>query len=132
MKRSNPNRREAWNQRRNRKRLERHRELKRRSANRGSGFQFERELAERRAALADRRWAREEFRRLVLIRAGHRCERCSSAWELQAHHFLPKSRGGPDLPENGICLCAKCHRGVHDHTVEDWASWIDSRKAGAA
>ena len=79
-------------------------------------------------AIATRRW----FRTAVLEAAGYECQRCGSLFDLEAHHFLPKSRGGEDDPANGICLCHSCHRGVHDHTVDDWDRWIDSRRRRAA
>ena len=68
----------------------------------------------------------------VLEAADYECQRCSGLYDLEAHHYLPKSRGGPDEPSNGICLCRKCHRGVHDHTLHDWFCWIDTRKGRAA
>lgn len=88
------------------------------------------------------------FRERVLEAAGFRCERCEiqcrserddhTRPRIEAHHYLPRSRGGGDSPvRNGIALCASwgtrkgCHEHVHDHTVSDWALWIESSEAPA-
>lgn len=90
-----------------------------------------------------RQRAQEKFRELTLEAADYRCERCEiqcgrsqDDWQLppiEAHHYLPRSRGGGDSPaRNGIALCATrgtrkgCHQHVHDHTIDDWPHWIDS------
>lgn len=65
-----------------------------------------------------------EFRREVLLRAGHQCECCGGRADLHAHHRLPKSRGGSNNPSNGACLCFRCHREAHDH-IGSWRRWID-------
>lgn len=88
----------------------------------------------RRAALAQRgaralRQAKAEacFRRAVLCRAGGACERCGRRdQKLQAHHLLPRSRGGKHEAKNGAALCRPCHSAVHDHLAEDWRKWVRS------
>lgn len=50
------------------------------------------------------------------------CERCGARGAVEKHHMVPRSRGGHDGPMADLCL--SCHRGVHDHTVEDWKDWI--------
>jgi predicted restriction endonuclease len=71
------------------------------------------------------------FRAIVLEAAGYQCERCGFAPRdsgmLEAHHRLPKSRGGTNVLANGACLCRACHRGAHDHTIDDWRDWIVRR-----
>lgn len=67
--------------------------------------------------------ALRSFRKAVLERAGRRCERCGSDRMLHAHHILPRSLGGTHDPENGACLCWRCHRLVHDGQVENYARW---------
>jgi len=64
---------------------------------------------------------RQAFSKAVLERGS--CERCGSRRMLHAHHILPVSRGGRHSPENGACLCFRCHRAVTDHTCEDWDQW---------
>jgi len=56
------------------------------------------------------------FREKVLWRDGYKCQRpkCKSKTMLQAHHIIPKSRGGSNTPSNGITLCEECHLGLHD------------------
>ena len=66
-----------------------------------------------------------EFSRAVLERANHLCERCFSGHGLHAHHRLPKSRGGTNEPENGVCFCWRCHDLCHSHAVFDRDEWID-------
>ncbi len=74
-----------------------------------------------------------EFRRAVLERADGRCERCGERCvpeALEAHHKLPRSRGGQDTLENGFALCGGpggCHALVHDHLVPDWRDWLLTR-----
>lgn len=87
-------------------------------------------LARRGARAARRAEALEAFRRAVLARAGGRCERCGAQpgsrplERLEAHHLLPRARGGSDDPSNGAALCGACHRAVHEHRAADWASWL--------
>jgi len=56
-----------------------------------------------------------------------RCERCDLFTRLDAHHRLPRSRGGEDTAENRAWLCSGvdgCHSQVHDHRARDWRKWI--------
>lgn len=72
-------------------------------------------LAERPAYLAAREVAME--------RAGERCEvvrfdvRCGHR-AVHAHHVLPRSSGGKDVPENLLACCEGCHQWVHAHPAE--------------
>ena len=52
-----------------------------------------------------------------------RCERCLKRRNVEAHHVLPRSRGGPHTTDNRHWLCFLCHSGVHDHTATDWKEW---------
>ena len=92
------------------------------------GRAMQREGYLRRVGTRMRRRHRERwvFRVLVLQRAGGVCERCEAVdgRKLYAHHLLPRSRGGPDDPDNGAALCRRCHSAVHDHTATDWKDWI--------
>lgn len=51
------------------------------------------------------------LRRRVIRRAGGQCEythqgrRCSSRFQLEADHVIPKAKGGSDNLENLRCLC---------------------------
>lgn len=56
-----------------------------------------------------------QWREAVLMRDGKKCRRCGSPEELHAHHILrwvdvPEARL---LIENGLTLCAGCHRHAH-------------------
>ena len=52
-------------------------------------------------------------------REGHRCQICSDYQGkkydsgvivvVQAHHIIPKSKGGTNMPDNLITLCDFCH-----------------------
>ena len=50
------------------------------------------------------------------------CERCSAQGVVEKHHMILRSRGGHRGPI--ATLCCPCHRGVHEHSIEDWADWI--------
>lgn len=60
--------------------------------------------------------------RAVMERAGWKCEcvdldteeRCPN-WQVQAHHILPRSRGGKDTVENLLVVCARHHLWIHAH-----------------
>lgn len=56
------------------------------------------------------------WRIAVFIRDNHCCQRCDSRRDLRAHHIYPWA-DYPDLRwtvENGITLCATCHKMLHD------------------
>lgn len=56
-------------------------------------------------------WRYRAWRRAVLNRDGHQCQRCGSKSDLHAHHIQRWSKR-PDLRfevANGITLCASCH-----------------------
>ena len=42
------------------------------------------------------------------------CAACGSTEDLNYHHLVPRFRGGEDVPENIIVLCAACHHKLHD------------------
>lgn len=66
------------------------------------------------------------FRAVVLARAKSRCQRCNTKVDprsLEAHHLLPRARGGSHDPENGAALCRDCHRAVHSG-ASDAAAWL--------
>jgi len=52
------------------------------------------------------------FARLVIER-DEVCQICGASSNLQAHHIIPISKGGSDIPENGIALCSACHADQH-------------------
>jgi 5-methylcytosine-specific restriction endonuclease McrA len=74
------------------------------------------------------------FRLAVLEAAGYRCQRCGvpdRRRRIEAHHILPRSRGGKHTKENGAALCGGprgCHALVHRHEVDDWRAWIETRR----
>jgi 5-methylcytosine-specific restriction endonuclease McrA len=71
----------------------------------------------------------QAFRAAVLAAAGHRCERCGAGGRLDAHHLLPRSRGGAHHASNGAALCSGtngCHALVHRHEAADWQRWVVS------
>lgn len=50
------------------------------------------------------------------------CARCRLVGPLEAHHTRLRSQGGYGSLRR--FLCARCHRLIHDHAVEDWEEWI--------
>jgi hypothetical protein len=52
--------------------------------------------------------------RAVYRRANYRCEACgASEVKLEAHHRVPRERGGRDAVENLVALCVGCHQAAH-------------------
>lgn len=45
----------------------------------------------------------------VLERDGFKCTKCGSAKDLEAHHIIPRRKGGADDLDNLTTLCKKCH-----------------------
>jgi len=54
------------------------------------------------------------FRAKVLWRDKYSCQHCKSSNNLHAHHIRYKSQGGTDTASNGITLCEKCHKELHE------------------
>lgn len=57
----------------------------------------------------------KQWRRSVLQRDGWRCRYCQSDGDLHAHHIKPWATFPDDrfLVNNGLTLCAPCHKAVH-------------------
>lgn len=64
------------------------------------------------------------FSRWVHGRAGGWCEVATPVCPPgrhrghQAHHVIPRGRGGDDDPGNGLWCCAAGHRWIHTHVAE--------------
>lgn len=63
-------------------------------------------------------------RREVYKRDGYTCQNCGAQGgpygntELNAHHIVPKSKGGTQSKNNLVTICKPCHNAVHyDHQV---------------
>lgn len=84
------------------------------------------------ARAAREKAALQAFRREVFKRAKYTCERCGVFWPktlgLEAHHRLPRARGGSHDPSNGAALCWQCHQSIHDHTVPEWREFVVETK----
>ena len=68
-----------------------------------------------------------QWRDEVIEHAMHKCERCGSTVNLNAHHIkhfaqFPMLRY---VPENGMCLCEKCHRQLHKKEASDGRREMD-------
>ena len=48
------------------------------------------------------------------------CIYCGSKTQLGIDHLLPRSRGGPDHPDNAIFVCKKCHSSKSDKRLYEW------------
>lgn len=46
------------------------------------------------------------------------CRLCSSHYDLQAAHVVPRSIGGEQLEESTVPLCAECHRKFDAHELD--------------
>jgi hypothetical protein len=52
--------------------------------------------------------------RAVYRRANYWCEACGRGGvKLEAHHRIPRARGGRDAMDNLVALCVPCHRAAH-------------------
>jgi len=61
----------------------------------------------------------ERIRRLVIQRAGGRCERCGEKAEhLHVHHIIHRSRGGTNELTNLWAVCPKCHSELHPENAQ--------------
>lgn len=65
------------------------------------------------------RLAQENARCFVLRRDSYTCQHCGKKSEekkplrLEAHHIVPRSKGGSNRPDNLITLCESCHKALH-------------------
>ncbi|GAB6075182.1 RNA-guided endonuclease IscB [Desulfurobacterium crinifex] len=75
-----------------------------------------------------KRYEGKNFREKVLKRDNYTCQICGSRENLEAHHIIPRSKGGTNLVENGITLCKDCHKAVHEGRIKITAN-IFSLKA---
>ena len=58
-----------------------------------------------------------------------RCEICGNYCSNEPHHVISRGAGGPDIPENMIQLCGKCHRKAHNGDFDKmWLFNIISRR----
>lgn len=54
------------------------------------------------------------WRQKVLWRDFYKCQHCGDLGRLQAHHIQERSKGGTNVVGNGITLCEKCHKDLHN------------------
>lgn len=52
-------------------------------------------------------------RKAIYRREGFRCALCDSTRYIQIHHIIARGHGGPNTPQNLICLCSDCHALAH-------------------
>ncbi len=55
----------------------------------------------------------DRMRREVLLRDGGRCRSCGRRGELNVHHIVWRSHGGPTTPSNLTTACLSCHSLIH-------------------
>jgi hypothetical protein len=48
------------------------------------------------------------------------CIYCSNPDKLSIDHLIPRSRGGPDIPDNAILACRGCNSSKGDKGVFEW------------
>lgn len=80
---------------------------------------------------ADTEWSKQ-------IRAVGKCEHCSRATSLNAHHIINRTRlrYRHDL-SNGVCLCSGCHLfdseispHIDSYSGEKFLAWLKSERPG--
>lgn len=52
---------------------------------------------------------KEWIRRQAIKKYGNKCELCGYVLVIEAHHILPKHKGGPHEINNLMVLCPNCH-----------------------
>lgn len=50
----------------------------------------------------------------------NRCIYCGSTEQLAYDHLIPRSRGGPDTPDNVVMACRTCNSSKGDRGVYEW------------
>lgn len=68
--------------------------------------------------------------KLVRTRDGYRCRKCGKLAVIKGdvahHHIFTKTRFPTRwMPENGVCLCFRCHRWAHS-AGEEFRRWVVS------
>lgn len=53
------------------------------------------------------------------------CIKCGTPYP-QVHHYIERSRGGLGIEENLVCLCADCHRELHDENYRQMTDFVAS------
>jgi len=74
-----------------------------------------------------------EFSKTIRERAGGMCEFCLKKSGSETHHvFSRRHQSIRHDPENGIFLCAECHRFVHERPIIGYEKirWLFKRKFG--
>lgn len=72
---------------------------------------------------------RKRLHDIVLARDRYRCRVCLKGRDkaiLQACHIIPRSKGGPDTPENMVTKCYGCH--CEDHPWMLKGGWKDGKR----
>jgi 5-methylcytosine-specific restriction endonuclease McrA len=49
----------------------------------------------------------------ILERDNWHCQFCGARSDLQVHHIIYRSHGGPDSENNLITVCVTCHGAIH-------------------
>jgi holliday junction DNA helicase RuvB len=57
------------------------------------------------------------MRTMVLVRDRFTCVLCARVREIQGHHVVWRSDGGPTRLSNLACLCSQCHELVHEKLI---------------
>lgn len=81
------------------------------------------------AYLQSEEWAAK--RRLIIERAGGRCQVCNDSRSLHGHHRTYDTLGTDHELNDCVCLCKTCHKGFHEkvkpfHWQKDRTLWMES------
>lgn len=56
----------------------------------------------------------KKIRNEIYNEANGVCQQCGGRGE-EIHHVMPRSRNGRGVKTNGLLVCHKCHRDIHDN-----------------
>lgn len=68
----------------------------------------------------------------ILDKTGWKCAYCGCGLtthsdDYNTEHVVPKSRGGPNIPDNIVSSCKSCNRKKHTKTLPEFRAWIEQQ-----
>jgi hypothetical protein len=67
----------------------------------------------------------KSLRDAIVARDRFLCVACGNRTKGQVHHIIPRNQGGPDLPQNLVTLCGRCHMLVSPIAVPELLEFFE-------